>query len=307
MSLVQAPNAVVMVRPWKFYPNPETEADNAFQVKNCTSPDESARLAKKEVEEMAAILQAKGVTVHLFDDMGERDTPDSVFPNNWFSTHHGGHVAVYPMFTPNRRRERRHDILDLLKTRYRVQDIIDYSGLELDNLFLEGTGVMVLDQLERVAYTAKSNRASDIILERFCTHFKFEPMAFDTADRHGNPIYHTNVMMTIGTNFAMVGLQMIRDKARREEIKLRLKTSGREIIDLDYDQIENFAGNGLELTGRDQKILALSSRGVANLRPDQILAIEKHAEIVPISVPTIELAGGSVRCMMAGIHLPKRP
>ncbi len=306
MSIVQAPNAIVMVRPWKFYSNPETAADNAFQQNSDQAPEKIALNARQEVDMMVATLESHGITVHLFDDYGDSDTPDSVFPNNWFSTHQGGHVALYSMFNPSRRRERRHDIIDLLKAKYRVQDVVDYSGLEWDNLFLEGTGVMVLDHLERVAYTAKSNRASDIILERFCTHFQFEPMAFDTADRTGTPIYHTNVMMSIGTKFAMLALKMISDPNRREEIKRRLQNSGRDIIDLDFDQIGNFAGNTLELTGKNGKVLVISQRGYDALRAGQIQQIEQHAEIVPISVPTIELAGGSVRCMMAGIHLTKR-
>ena len=306
MSLVQAPNAVVMVRPWKFHPNPETAADNAFQQESQWSAAETARQAKQEVDQMVSTLEKHGIVVHLFDDYGEADTPDSVFPNNWFSTHQGGHVAIYSMFNPSRRRERRPDVMELLKSKYRVQDIVDYSGLEHDGLFLEGTGVMVLDHLERVAYTSKSNRASDIILERFCSHFQYEPMAFDTADRHGKPIYHTNVMMAIGTRFAVLSLKMLTNKDRREEVQRRLERSGREIVDLDFNQVESFAGNGLELTGNSGKIFAISQTGFDSLRPDQIATIEKSAEIVPISVPTIELAGGSVRCMLAGIHLTKR-
>ncbi len=306
MSLVQAPKAVVMIRPWKFYPNPETAADNAFQKNGCLPSETYALQARLEVDLMVATLESHGVTVHLFDDHGEKDTPDSVFPNNWFSTHQGGHVAIYSMHNPSRRRERRQDVIDLLKAKYRVQDVVDYSGLEWDNLFLEGTGVMVLDHLERVAYTSKSNRASDIILERFCAHFQFEPMAFDTADSAGNPIYHTNVMMTIGSQFALVALDMITIKERRCEIKQRLEYSGRAVIALDNDQVSNFAGNALELTGSKGKILAISQRGFDSLRPDQIAQLEKSVEIVPLAVPTVELAGGSVRCMMAGIHLSKR-
>ncbi|MFT7587587.1 MAG: hypothetical protein ACI9EW_004031 [Cellvibrionaceae bacterium] len=306
MSLVQAPNAVVMVRPWKFHPNPETTADNAFQQNSPVSLAETALQARQEVDQMVAILKKQGVTVHLFDDFGEHDTPDSVFPNNWLTTHQGGHVALHSMYSPSRRRERRQDVVDLLKSKYRVQEVVDYSGLEHDNLFLEGTGVMVLDHLERVAYTSKSNRASDIILERFCSHFQYEPMAFDTADRHGRPIYHTNVMMAVGTQFAVLSLQMIVNENRRREIEMRLKHSGRTIVDLDFEQIKNFASNGLELTGENGKIFVISQRGYTALRPDQISLIEQSARIVPIPVPTIELAGGSVRCMLAGIHLTKR-
>ena len=170
---IQAPGAVVMVRPHRFQPNPATAADNAFQTEASAEAKEVARAAYCEVTAAAKRLESEGVTVHLFEDTGENDTPDSVFPNNWFSTHPGGHVAIYPMYSPSRRRERRADVIEMLKTRYRVQDVIDYSGLEPDGLFLEGTGAMVLDHIARVAYTARSNRADAVALERFCTHFNF--------------------------------------------------------------------------------------------------------------------------------------
>lgn len=304
---IQAPGAVFMIRPHRFHPNPETATDNAFQRKPLQrTSKEVAQDAYKEVTVVAQRLEAEGVRVHIFEDRGEKETPDSVFPNNWFSTHSGGHVAVFPMFSPSRRRERRYDILEMLKAEYRVQDIIDYSCLEYDDLFLEGTGAMVIDHLTRVAYTAHSNRANPIALERFCTHFNFEPMAFDTADEHGNPIYHTNVMMCIATEFAMVGFDLICDEKRRQEIYDRLEEMGREIISLDYHQLNNFAGNAIELSGREGRILAISSRAAATLTSEQKMVIEKSVKIIELSVPTIEMAGGSIRCMLAGIHLARR-
>ncbi len=304
---IQAPSAVVMIRPHRFHPNPETALDNAFQ--KSAGQLTSSQLAKKvynEVTVAAERLEAEGVRVHVFEDRGEKETPDSVFPNNWFSTHPGGHVAIFPMYSPSRRRERRYDIIEMLKAEYRVQDVIDYSSLEFDNLFLEGTGAMVLDHTARVAYTAKSNRADTIALERFCTHFNFEPMAFVSADEQGNSIYHTNVMMCIAAEFAMVGLQMIKDEERREEIKRRLGEVGREVIDLDYYQVGEFTANALELSTPNGRILALSSRAANALKDHQREIIEQSAKIVELSVPTLELAGGSVRCMLAGIHLSRR-
>jgi hypothetical protein len=255
------------------------------------------------VTAVAARLEEEGVKVHIFEDRGEKETPDSVFPNNWFSTHPGGHVAIYPMYNPSRRRERRYDIIEMLKAEYRVQDVIDYSCLEYDNLFLEGTGAMVLDHIDRVAYTARSNRADPIPLERFCTHFNFEPMAFDTADEQGRAIYHTNVLMCIATDFAMVGFDIIRDPNRREEIRARLADMGRRVIALDSRQIGEFAGNAIELSAGSRRILAISTRAAASLSAEQRAFIEESAKIVELPVPTIELAGGSIRCMMAGIHL----
>ena len=304
---IQAPGSVVIIRPHRFHPNPETASDNAFQR---TDADRTIRKtaedAYREVSEAALQLEKHGVKVHIFEDHGEKETPDSVFPNNWFSTHPGGHIAVFPMYSPSRRRERRYDILEMLKAEYRVQDIIDYSCLEYDDLFLEGTGAMVLDHIDRVAYTARSNRADAIALERFCTHFNFEPMAFDAEDSHGRSVYHTNVMMCIGTDFALVGFDMISDKARREEIYSRLQGMGRSVIELSNQQIDEFAGNAIELFTGTQRILAISTRAVASLLPQQKKIIEKSALIVPLSVPTIELAGGSIRCMLAGIHLTRR-
>lgn len=301
----QAPSAVVLVRPHHFDLNPVTAADNVFQSAEPDHSAERAASAYREATALAEALEAEGVRVHLFED--ERtDRPDSVFPNNWLSTHIGGHVAVYPMFAPNRRLERRQDILELLKAEYRVQDIIDYSGLEVDGIFLEGTGAMVLDNDERVAYVARSNRADPIALERFCTNFGYEPMVFDAADPSGTPIYHTNVLMCIATDFVLAGTSMIGPDARRAEIVERLSAGGREIVDLDFEQLMEFAGNAMELTGADGRILAMSRRGAASLRPEQRAIIERSCRIVDVDVPTIELSGGSVRCMIAGIHLTPR-
>ena len=191
-----------------------------------------------------------GVTVQLFDDPNG-SLPDSVFPNNWFSTHTGGRIALYPMYSPSRRGERRADVVELLKRRYRVQDVIDYSGLEYDNIFLEGTGAMVLDHTNRVAYAARSHRADPLALERFCATFGYEPMMFDAADASGLPIYHTNVMMCIATDFALIGLDMITSPERRAEVADRLTEPGRTIIPLSDAQIHDFAGNAIELRGCD--------------------------------------------------------
>jgi hypothetical protein len=183
--------------------------------------------------------------------------------------------------------------------------VIDYSGLEEDGLALEGTGAMVLDHIGRIAYTVKSNRADPVLLERFCTHFNYEPMAFEARDARGRDVYHSNVLMGIGTEFALICLSMIVDPARRGEIARRLEETGRTVIDLSPDQIGNFAGNCFELTG-NTRLLALSSRALEALTPAQIATIEKSAQLLPMSIPTLETAGGSVRCMLAGIHLSPR-
>ncbi|WP_136439327.1 citrulline utilization hydrolase CtlX [Pacificoceanicola onchidii] len=304
-SSLQAPASVVMIRPHHFTPNAQTAQDNHFQTSAASDAADVAQAAHAEVTRAAETLQSAGVRVHLFEDEGT-ETPDSVFPNNWFSTHSGGHVAVYPMYSPNRRAERRQDVLTMLKQDYRVQDIIDYSGLEYDNLFLEGTGAMVIDHLERVAYAARSKRTSEILLERFCTHFNYEPVVFDAVDAQGQPIYHTNVLMCIGTDFAMIGLDSLPDAARRREVAERLRRGERDIIDLTKDQIANFAGNAIELQGRDGIVLALSSRALRSLEAEQKAVLNRHVTLLPLDIPTIEHAGGSVRCMIAGLHLSAR-
>ncbi|OAV51566.1 MULTISPECIES: citrulline utilization hydrolase CtlX [Rhizobium] len=301
---VQAPSAVVMVRPHYFTVNTETAIDNLFQSSPDTT-DDLSRAAYDEITRAADVLRSHGVNVHLFDDTGT-ETPDSVFPNNWFSTHAGGHVAIYPMKAVSRRRERRSDVIEMLKTRYRVQEVIDYSGLEPDGLFLEGTGAMVLDHIDRVAYAARSDRTDPIALERFSTHFNFEPMVFDARDGNGVAVYHTNVLMCIATDFAMIGLEMMTDAARRREVVLRLERSGRGVIALTNDQIASFSGNALELQGNAGRILALSTTAFASLSRDQRNTIEESAELVALDIPTIERAGGSVRCTLAGIHLTPR-
>lgn len=303
---LQAPRAVVMIRPHAFRVNPQTAADNAFQSLVAATDSELAAAAFEEVSAAADRLQAEGVRVHLFDDDGRHNTPDSVFPNNWFSTHAGGQVAIYPLAMPSRRRERRSDVIELLKTEYRVQDVIDYSGLAQDGVFLEGTGAMVLDHIGRIAYTARSNRADPVALERFCTHFNFEPMVFDSADRHGRPVYHTNVLMCVATAFALIGLELMTDAGRRDEICQRLQDGGREVIALSPAQIAEFAGNAIELGTSHGRLLAMSTRAAAALTSAQRATIERTARIVALPVPTVEQAGGSVRCMIAGVHLARR-
>ncbi len=304
---VQAPTAGIMIRPHHFMSNPETAADNAFQfVKTDIKPETLAAQARDEFDLAVEQLTAEGIHIHVFDDFGEHETPDSVFPNNWVSTHHGGRVAIFPMYSPSRRRERRTDVIEMLKSDYRVQEVIDYSGLEYDKLFLEGTGAMVFDHLERLAYVGRSNRANPVILERFCTTFGYEPMAFDTSDNDGKPIYHTNVIMSIATEYALICLDMISDSQRKKEIEERLTNSGRTIIALTRNQVNEFAGNALEMTGKNGRVLALSKRAAAALQKDQLKVIERSAKLLPLNIPTIELAGGSVRCMIAGVHLTVR-
>ncbi|WDE04767.1 amidinotransferase [Thalassomonas viridans] len=302
----QAPGAVVMIRPHHFCPNPQTAADNAFQTSNQDLKEQDIKTkALAQVDAAAATLSRCGVEVMLFDDETTA-TPDSVFPNNWFSTHENGAVGIYPMFCENRRRERRTDILTRLSSIYRVTQTFDYAHFENQAQFLEGTGAMVLDHVNRIAYAVKSKRMSDWVLNHFCRDFNYQALAFHACDENGVDIYHTNVLMCIGTGFAMIGAELIKDMQERDKVMQSLQMGGREVIALSLEQIKHFAGNALELRTPAGNILAISQTAYDSLNLEQINTIEKHVKIVPLDVSTIELAGGSIRCMLAGIHLPKK-
>jgi hypothetical protein len=309
----QAPSAVILIRADRFLPNPSTAADNAFQREVPPGQSEAATSVRAlaEMDALAQSLRDVGVRVHVFED-SDHTRPDSVFPNNWLSTHAGGYVAVYPMYASNRRHERRADVLEMLKSDYRCQAIVDYSGLEPDGIFLEGTGAMVLDHVSRVAYMAVSHRADTHVLERFCSDFNYEPMAFEAIDSEGVPVYHTNVIACVGTEVALIALDMIPDEHRREQVRERLSVTGRTVVDLSEEQIREFAGNAVELCGRTPQgkrryVMTMSGRARRSLRQDQVDIIEQSCEILAVDIPTIELAGGSVRCMIAGVHLDRRP
>ncbi len=208
----QSANAVVMIRPSRFYPNPETSLDNSFQQEvTAESFDSLTAQARAEFDEAVRTLSAAGVKVHVFDDTPTPEKPDAVFPNNWFSTHHDGRIALYPMYTPSRRAERRPDLIASLQQQYRVSGIVDYSPSEEHGLYLEGTGSLVLDHENRIAYVSLSRRADQELVGKFCADFDYEPVIFQSSGDDGRPIYHTNVMLCVGTQFALVGLKTIDD------------------------------------------------------------------------------------------------
>lgn len=301
----QSAKAVLMIRPHRFYPNPETAADNAFQ--QAVSTEKLADLtaaAQQEFDEAVDQLRIAGVMVHVVDDTATPEKPDAVFPNNWFSTHHDGRVALYPMYSAARRAERRHDVIDHLRKHYRVTDVVDYSAREEQGEFLEGTGSLVLDHVNKIAYASLSQRTHPDVLKQFCHDFGYEPVMFRSESEGGQPIYHTNVMMCVGSEFALVGLETIADEGDRAGVRDRLKATGKEVIDLTSSQVANFAGNAIELHNEKGKLLVLSTRGASALTDKQHALIERHAQVVEFSLTTIELAGGSARCMIATIHLP---
>src|SRR5213594_398127 len=303
----QSTDSVLMIRPGQFYPNPETAADNAFQRDANRDLDALTLVARNEFDTAVRTLRTAGVNVHVFEDTAEPEKPDAVFPNNWISTHHDGRIALFPMYSNLRRRERRQDIIEELRNHYWIIEVIDYSPFEDEGCYLEGTGSLVFDHLNKIAYVSLSNRSNPKVIERFTDDFSYEPVTFTSIGSNGEPIYHTNVMMCIGTAFAMVGLDMIPNKAERQQLRARLEKTGKVIVELSADQIANFAGNAIELHNKGgEKLLALSSRADRALTEDQRERLSRYARLILLELPTIELGGGSARCMIATIHLPPR-
>ena len=307
----QAPSNVVMIRPHHFTPNQQTASDNAFQARSILSLDKRIieNKAFDEVTNVANKLQMLGVDVHLFED-NTSTTPDSVFPNNWFSTHPDGNVYIYPMYAANRRKERRDDVIAYLKQQFHVGNITDLSGWESQQKYLEGTGVLVIDHQHSLAYICHSKRANEKPLFAFCQQQGLTPVLFNAYDNHGVAVYHTNVLMCVTTDFVIIADQMIRSNEERQQVLATIKQSGKQHISLSEQQIQHFAGNMLELSsdknGQQHRFLAMSQTACDALTLKQKQVIESKVAIEAFSIPTIELAGGSIRCMLAGIHLTKK-
>jgi len=295
-----------MIRPRHFYLNPETAADNAFQRSVTGNSEGLSVAARNEFGAAVNALREAGIIVHVFDDTATPEKPDAVFPNNWISTHHDGRVALFPMYSALRRGERRQDVIDELRKSYRVTEVIDYSAFENAGSYLEGTGSLVLDHVNRIAYVSLSNRSTEKVIRRFAEDFSYQPIAFTSIGLDGKPVYHTNVMMCVGTDFALVGLSMIPNETERSKLQASLEASGREIVDLTADQVANFAGNAIEVeNGQGERLLVLSARAVPTFNERQRAILARHVRLLPLKLPTIELAGGSARCMIAEIRLPR--
>lgn len=303
----QAPNSVVMVRPHHFTPNPQTADDNAYQITEDKALDSQIlkTTAYKEVTQMAVRLRELGVNVHLFEDKSI-STPDSVFPNNWFSAHADGSVYLYPMYAPNRRLERRQDIIEQLQHHYVVNKVVDLSGWEEQQQYLEGTGVLVIDHQAHLAYVAASKRADIKPLKDFCSQQQLTPLLFNARDSNGVDVYHTNVLMCVSTDFVIIGDEMIQDEAQREILKTAIRRSGKLLVSLTEQQVKSFAGNMFELTGKNGRFIAMSETAFSALTIEQKQLLHSKVAVEAFNIPTIELAGGSVRCMLAGIHLAKQ-
>ncbi len=301
-----------MIRPVAFRMNEQTAVNNYYQkVLDNLLPATVNAKAQQEFDAFVTKLQAVGVDVTVVDDTLNPDTPDSIFPNNWISFHQNGDVVLYPMFAENRRSERREDILDMLEEKgFQIENIVDYTSAEDDGFFLEGTGSLLLDRANGIAYCALSPRADEELFIEFCEDFDMAPVifnAYQTINNERKLIYHTNVMMCLGTTFAVICADCIDDKQERKFVLEQLKKSGKEVIFISEAQVNNFAGNMLEVLGHaNQKYLVMSASAHGSLTADQIKKLEKHATILSSSLDTIEACGGgSARCMMAEIFLPK--
>lgn len=308
----QTTNSILMIRPVAFRMNEQTAVNNYYQkVLDGILPGTVNAKAQQEFDAFVEKLTAVGVDVTVVDDTLNPDTPDSIFPNNWISFHENGDVALYPMFAENRRHERREEILDLLEEKgFVIHNIIDYTSAEEDGFFLEGTGSILLDRANAKAYCALSPRADEELFIEFCEDFDYAPIifeAFQTVDSERKLIYHTNVMMCLGENFAVICSDCIDDKKERKMVLDNLKENGKEIILITEAQMNNFAGNMLEVRGtNDKRYLVMSAAAHQSLTPKQIEQLEKHAEILSSSLDTIEACGGgSARCMMAEIFLQR--
>lgn len=290
-----------MVRPARFGFNEETAKNNYFQQK--TAQEEVAEKALKEFDAFVNLLRANDVDVIVVQDTPEPWTPDSVFPNNWFSSHQSGELVLYPMFAENRRQERKPDILKLLHNKMNHTKVIDLTGWESKNEFLEGTGSMIFDRDKRIAYACRSPRTSEKVLRDFCSRMNFDAVVFDSFDKNGNLIYHTNVMMEVGTQVAIVCLESIKDEKEREKVASRLTTTGKIIVDISLEQVAHFAGNMIELKSRNgNPLMIMSASARLALTPQQEAIISTYNKILSPELQTIETnGGGSARCMIAEI------
>jgi len=307
----QITNTILMIRPVAFRLNEQTAVNNYFQETMSIENVEINKKAQVEFDTFAEKLRSVGVQVIVEDDQLEMDTPDSIFPNNWVSFHANGSVVLYPMFAENRRRERREEtLIRLEKEGFIIKDIIDYTTAENEEIYLEGTGSLLLDRVNKKAYCALSDRAHEDLIIEFCEDFEYTPVifsAFQTKDHKRLPIYHTNVMMALGEHIAIICLDSIDDKKEKRLVVKNLKEDKKEIIEISEEQMHQFAGNMLQVKGANEsKYMVMSKAAFDSLRPDQIKKIEAHAQILSSDLQTIETCGGgSARCMMAEVFLPK--
>ncbi len=301
---MQTTNHILMIRPVNFKFNTQTAGNNKFQQESAQSDVQQQAL--KEFDGFVELLRDNKVDVIVIDDTLTPATPDSIFPNNWVSFHENGSVYLYPMFSENRRAERRKDIIEQLGERFDLKHVGDLSFFEQQDLFLEGTGSMVLDRENKIAYACLSVRTDEEVLENFCMLAGYFPLTFQAIDQTGFPIYHTNVMMCVGDAFAVVCFESIPDEIEQEELRHSFLNTHKEVIEISFDQMNQFAGNMLQVkSSTNESLLVMSEQAYLSLNDSQISSLEKYSRLIYAPLYTIEKnGGGSARCMLAEVHLP---
>jgi hypothetical protein len=304
----QVASTILMIRPASFGFNAETAANNVFQSKPSISQSEVQQKALEEFDAFVSVLRKKDIEVIVVQDTPEPIKPDAVFPNNWFCTLQDGTVAVFPMYAPNRRAEKRDDMLETLTQQYNTRDVEDWSEYEAETMFLEGTGSMIIDHENKLIYACLSPRTNEFVLDKFARAHGYKPVTFYSRDENGVEVYHTNVIMSIGETYAVVCLESIKEEAERIALSQRLIVTGHEVIPITLAQVHAYAGNMLQVQNKKgKKFTVLSKQAYNALTQEQIDILEIHSNLLPIDITTIEtIGGGSVRCMMAEIFLEKK-
>jgi hypothetical protein len=308
MKFSQAPTSVLMVRPKSFGFNPQTADTNVFQ-QNATDEYESiSENALAEFDKMVDLLRSNDIEVLVVEDTDQPQKPDAIFPNNWISFHHDGTIVLYPMLAENRRLERVNPVIETVKETYSISKTIDLTSYEAENKFLEGTGSVVFDYVNKIAYASRSSRTDERILKDLNERLGFESIVFDAVDEQGQTIYHTNVLMCIGTEFVIICLDAIQDDNDQEKLLESFSNTGHKVIAISFEQLKLFAGNMMEVKARSgEHFVLLSQKAFHSLLPGQLDALSRFVEPIPVNIPTIETyGGGSVRCMVAGIFNPER-
>lgn len=304
----QITDTIMMVRPASFGYNEETAKNNAFQSTTDLPSDELQAKAQKEFDAMVDKLRSKGINIVVIQDTEEPRKPDAIFPNNWISFHEDGTVITYPMYAENRRIERREDVVEQLSEQFEVSKRYTFDYYEAEDKFLEGTGSMLFDRANNIVYACLSPRTDPMVLEKYAVLMGSEKVAFRSVDRHGQEIYHTNVMMALGEDFVVVCLESIPNQEERSALVEALERTGKNIIDINFDQVEAYAGNMLQVKSTDgTRYLCMSQQAYDSLTETQVAQLSQYTEILPIDIDTIEtIGGGSVRCMMAEVFLPNK-
>lgn len=303
----QITSQIMMIRPANFGFNTQTAENNSFQSEGAADDgDEVNRMAQAEFDVMVATLRSKGVVITVIEDTDSPNKPDAIFPNNWISFHEDGTVITYPMFAPNRRVERREDVISELEKTYKVNKRYSFEHYEAEEKFLEGTGSMIFDREHQRVFACLSDRTDITLLDKFCVLTGTKRVVFHSVDSAGMPIYHTNVMMAIGQDFAVICLESVPDPEEKAELLSVFHDSGKQIIDISHEQVSKYAGNMLQVQSvSGEHYLVMSQSAYDSLTSEQVSTLSKLTTILPVAIPTIEYyGGGSVRCMMAEVFLP---